>query len=511
MRPAIALALLVALAAHATAGVTVHETDGAPRLTVRAREVSALELLREVARRTNRVLLTTEDLPAGDLLSAVDLRDRAVDEIVEILAGAAGLAATIKMDSITVTTEPADLTPRELRLRALSAHARALLAHPHHDEMLRTRVEMARLHLGLGQEESAIDELLRASEAIANLPPGGQDEDVLELARSIAVLLGEGYARLGKWEHVVRHHAALATDPDCDAGIRVRLGRAYLALGRNGEARDQLVLACHAEAPHGVEAELALGQLDMATGDPLAALDHLRRATSSPDARIGGTALLALAGLHREGEDPRAEAETLVVFGRRYPDDERAAGAMLRLVALTEGPLARPLDAALLLEETLKKHPGCMDELAAILRLAKLRARAELVDSACASLESEIEARTDDDPARAALLEELGEILEDALLPARARIAYRRLSLVRGRDLSARLRAARCLLSIAVEAASAAEQRRELLSCLEEIRSVPLANLEGELRALRLDLEVRCLELLGDHEGALKVIEEAVR
>ena len=508
---------VIATAATATTATEIVVTGDAnmPHVSVRARNVLPIELLTQIARETQRVLLLPEDLPLDDALSGVDLRDRPLDEVVEIIAGTAGLVARVRKDSITVSAETIAPEASDLRMRALAAHSWALLSHPARPEVIETRVAMARVHAQLDQVESAVEELSRARSMLEKTPLDTSDPRTASLLVTIPRLLGEYHARLENWPRVTRSLGQLALDEDCEPLVLLLLGRAYAALEEIRPARFHLArLISGTSSSYRSEAELLLGQLDRDAGEEETARQHFETAARCHDAKVGGTALLELAAMSERLGNGEQEANHLAFFTKRFPRDERAPGAALKLVDCLAGPLDSPLRAAHYLEKVLETYPDCMSSLEAAMRVARLYASAELTPAAVQRLEGEIELLAEDDPARAELLEELARILEGDLMPAstaRARIVYRRLAVLPGRRQTAKLRAAHCLLRLAEQAPTPAEQRRELLACLAEIRVIPRDELPEEDRALRTEIEVKCHERLGNAEAARQAREDALR
>jgi len=503
------------LAGTSAAEITVTKPGAMPHLSVREENAAPLDLLTRIAEKTDRILLVPDDLTAGDSLPAIDLRNRPLDEVVEIVAGSAGLVSRVRRDSITITAEPIAPEASSLRIRALAAHSWALLTFPGRPEVIETRVELAKVHAQLDQVESAIDELTRAWEHLGRNPIDTTDAKTRRLLRSIPRLLGVNYARMENWQKVIYSLGKDALDPDCDPQILLLVGRAYANIDEPRPARSYLSrLIASSSSPYALDAELLLGQLDLDVGDLSSARTHFENARRSSKASVGGTAILELVAMAERRGAHEQIAEGLAEFGKRFPEDDRAVACALKLVDTVAGPLESPLLAVKLLEKTLVTHPDALDPVKTTLEVARLWAKAEFTEKAVRRIEGELEALAEDAPARVTLLTELARILEGDLMPessARARVVYRRLAVIPGHRQAARLRAARCLFRIAQDAPTPAQQRREFLTCLAELKSIPRDELDEADRALRLDLEVKCHEQLGNTDLARKAQEDELR
>jgi tetratricopeptide (TPR) repeat protein len=504
--------LTVLTSSPATAEILVSGDSTSPRVTVREQNVLAMDILREIASRTNRTLQTSTALPGGDILAVVDLRDRPLDEVIEILAGASGFVAEVRPDSLRISPEPVAPEPKHLRLRALTAHARGILAYPRSTGVIGARIAMANLYVRLARPADAVDELLNARNDLAKMLPTTNDPKLISSVREIALCLGRCYAKIEQWDRVISNLTRLADSADCEVDLLLLLGHAHVALEHPAVARRYLLLTVRSGSiEQRSEAELLLAHLDRKEKKEAEAIAHLKAAGSSMRPEVGGTALLQLADMLQARNRPDLAANYLATFEANFPKDDRTSTAALKIVDLVAGPINDPLKAVTLLEKALEKYPGCLDSSTAARKVARLWAKIGLVDRAEQRLEAELTLMADDDPARATLLIELSTILEDALRPARARVVYRRLRFLKGHETSARLRAARCLLKVALDTETARGQREELLRCKIEIEAIGRQGLSKEDDDLRTDVLVRCHRALGDAKAAERAMEEALR
>ncbi|MEW6746800.1 MAG: tetratricopeptide repeat protein [Planctomycetota bacterium] len=132
--------------------VRVTESGHGRLYTVRATNHSVHDILNEVAKASGRSSITVEERGiASDLagvLLRVDLRDRTLNEIVEYVAGAAGLEVAIEPQRFLVREIPrregADGV-RELTERAIRTYRNVLVRHVGHPDSARIYLEMGNL------------------------------------------------------------------------------------------------------------------------------------------------------------------------------------------------------------------------------------------------------------------------------------------------------------------------------------------------------------------------------
>jgi len=180
MRPArLLLALLVALAGASAAAtdrcaaqnagalhcaVSIETQDGQPRCTLSAEGVPVNHVLLEIGKRTGLAIEGLDPARRTALVSA-ELRDRPLDEVLEIVLGSVGLAAELRPGALRVVGDELALQSTErLQERALLAYARACILAPAHELGANARMRQAEIERARGNPGAALahyDELLQ--------------------------------------------------------------------------------------------------------------------------------------------------------------------------------------------------------------------------------------------------------------------------------------------------------------------------------------------------------------
>lgn len=432
-----------------------------PVVTVRADRADALTLLRVVALRAGVAVAPPAFSPPAGV--SVDLRARPVDEVLMILAGAAGLEL---VDQQLVALQPPVDAAGRAAARARAAAAYRLAIKQGGPEAARAQVELADVARAADRHEEAVT-LYRVVVDGRGAAPDVQARALLGLARSEAALLRFSRARDALFRLVGRAEAK-AVAPDA----LLLVAETYLAEGRDADAEAALrhLLSTFGDAPHAPTAQLRLARVLAARGAHQDALVAFQAAqgpgVDATEAATGAArellaldrapeAVTTLTGLLARAEEARsASTYLLLAEADHLAGDHLAAWAVLTHVARehaataeaaeAERHLPRELTELGLLEEAtdaLARAPGEGD---AERRLLVASAWLETGDLARARLAARGQDRS---PALALLL------VRCDLLQGDVAAATSRLSRLDGAGLDAEQRAARARL--AAEAALA--------------------------------------------------------
>lgn len=215
--------------------VVVREKDGETVCTVHARHVPIDELLREVARESDREVEGLDELRDFPEVE-VDLVDRPLDMVVARMCGAAGLRAQVKAAKITVKRDlDGTATVDELVDMADVMFVRALRRFPEapnaaEAEFLLGDIQEQRRNYGAARAH--YDTLLRT------FPESQYFAEALQRAATIQ-------SRLGAWREASTYWSQLANYPPPNpyaVQARVELAR---ALAMTGDGRQALALIDH--------------------------------------------------------------------------------------------------------------------------------------------------------------------------------------------------------------------------------------------------------------------------
>jgi hypothetical protein len=352
--PADAPAWSAQLAAVDSASTPLVAVTPGPRpvVTVRADRADALTLLRVVALKAGVTVAAPAFAPPAGV--SVDLRERPVDEVLAILAGAIGLE--LADQQLVPLLPPVDAAGRAAA-RARAAAAYRLAIKQGGPEAARAQVELAEVARGADRHEEAAA-LYRVVTESRGAAPEVTNRALLGLARSEAALLRFARARDALFRLVGRAEAK-AVAPDA----LLLVAETYLAEGRDADAEAALrhLLATFAEAPQAPLAQLRLARVLAARGahqDALVAfqaaegpgVDATEAATGAARALLAldrpQEAVTALTGLLARVEEARAASTYLLLAEADHlAGDHLAAWACLTHVAREHAATAEASEA----------------------------------------------------------------------------------------------------------------------------------------------------------------------
>lgn len=148
-----------------TLSVEVRDVDGELRCDLAAAQMPLEEVLGELARRLDLRLegLTDE---RRDVRVSVRLRDRSVEDALELVLGSVGLAWERRSDALLVRSASADaLEPEDMRRIALASYLRTAKRFPRHPVAPRVAFGQGRVEEARGNSGAAIDHYVGLSEA----------------------------------------------------------------------------------------------------------------------------------------------------------------------------------------------------------------------------------------------------------------------------------------------------------------------------------------------------------
>lgn len=275
--------------------VWIETVGGRELASVHGRNVSLEHVLKEIARRTGRVVEGLSATRRGVLVS-VALEERPVEQVLEYVLGGVGLVAELGPDTLRVREDDADrLSADRLRDRAMALYLRTTADHPGHIATERGRLSQGEVEHARGNLPAALEQY----QVLLDSFPSSAFRAEAHL-RSGAVL-----EELQRWAEAAQQYRLAATGAeDAPEYVPSRLGlaRCQIELGNPDLALLMIESLDDARPPidrqdqarRGLVRARAQLQREMWI-DCLATLDQLDRVGLPEEAAAGAMRLRALA------------------------------------------------------------------------------------------------------------------------------------------------------------------------------------------------------------------------
>lgn len=316
--------------------VWVETVGGREVASVRGRNVSLDHILRELARRTGRIV---EGLSANQrgVLVSINLEDRPLEQVLEYVLGGVELAAVLSPDILRVVEDDSDqLSVDRLRDRSMALYLRATREHAGHPAAERGR-------LSQGELEEARGNLAGANEQYQSLIENYTSSAFRADAHLRSGLVLEKQGRWSEASQQFRQASSGSENEPEYVPARLGLARCQIELGNPDQARWMLEALNDAVPPTDgqdqAERGLVQARAELLRDYPvecLATLDQLDRAGLPEDRAAEAMRLRALAfeGMNLIDEAGRAWLvhARLAEGVERDTSFERAA-----LIAMEEG------------------------------------------------------------------------------------------------------------------------------------------------------------------------------
>jgi len=223
---ALLFALWVALAPQNTAPLVVDvvaDNEGA-RCSILGSNVPVDRVVREIAERTGRELSGFEGVARAALVT-VELKDRPIGEVLEVVLGSVGLRHELREGHLRVLRDDtSDREPATLRDQATAAYLLALQRFPSHPLGAAARLSQARMEIHRGNGTSALDHLRALVESYRTAP-------LVHDARIAAAGVLESLGRFAEAAAELRLVIGAAGAEHWHPKARLDLARNTLALG----------------------------------------------------------------------------------------------------------------------------------------------------------------------------------------------------------------------------------------------------------------------------------------
>ncbi len=266
----------------AAPGVLVRVVDGQARVDAVVATIDPMEFAGNLAAGTNRTLV------GGDLLTGrgtleLNIVDRPLEDVLELLAHAMHTRVEMDRHAITFTNENPFADSEELQMDAESAWVSLVRDYPD-----REAARTARVWLGIAQERRGHDVA-----ALAHYEAAAREAMHSPAAERALRAAGAILTRRGEWTAALDRFSRLAqSSPERDVQVEARLGvaRALAEQGRGAEALalvDVVDLSYPAQNKEEVaDRHLARARAHLASGSATEALHDLD-ARAAADPRLG--------------------------------------------------------------------------------------------------------------------------------------------------------------------------------------------------------------------------------
>ncbi|QDU70019.1 tetratricopeptide repeat protein [Engelhardtia mirabilis] len=150
--------------------VWLEQVGAETQVTVRGRNVSLETVLKEIARRDQRIVEGLSATRRGVLVS-IELEERPIEEVLEYVLGGAGLVAELSPGLLIVREDDSSqLTVERLRERAMALYLRATTRYPGHASTERGRLSQGEIEEDRGNPTAALEQYQTLLETFSGSP-----------------------------------------------------------------------------------------------------------------------------------------------------------------------------------------------------------------------------------------------------------------------------------------------------------------------------------------------------